>query len=230
VIVQGPVEKPEKLPIPEHYKEFELRVHQQTENLGVPTRMAESTERLTTDFWAKLDDDASLPKGGWDTLIRILDEEEASGKNVGCVFMSPNDRPPNIKIFEVVGQYLAVRRCSHESRERDFADWHLVDCIGTGATIFRKTVFDEGVHFVREYFSGVSDNDLCYQMHLKGILAAICVRPKSYHTHAQCTSRAYEATRYAKRHMGDSANVFWRRWGLIDKQHRCKPTEWERDE
>lgn len=220
LIIQGALKPGALLPRPEDYPEIALSIFQEDENLGVPTRLAESTERLSTDFWAKLDDDAAVPRGAWDTLIRLHDAEAAAGVKTGSAFMAP--KPGPIRVFRVKENVLRTVGAPHSTKNKPFAKWHVVDCVGSGATVFRREVFEAGCHFVRRYFSGGSDVDIAWQMHVAGFKSILCVRPLSEHFHSECSPQKYDKVRYNSATLAKSAETFFDRWGMEYEHLRRK--------
>jgi hypothetical protein len=97
---------------------------------------------------------------------------------------------------------------------KPWARWFLLDCVGSGATVFNGEVFKAGCNFVPLYKTGGSDIDIAYQMTQKGYKSIACIKPHSIHEHKRCSNKQYNQLRESKKELKKSARVFFQRWGL----------------
>lgn len=214
-VVQGPMRKDVKLPDPKEFKDdFKLKYYMEPINTGVPTRLAESVERRRTPFWAKLDDDARLPSGAWDILIKCMMYECELGNKIGAAQMAPQPGPTLLLHPDYQKKMLRVQRRAHAVRNFSWAKWHLVDVVGSGSSVFNGEVFEKGCQFVRDYKTGGSDIEIGWQMVQKNYKSILCVKPLSVHEHERCSSQKYQSVRMNKKEFKKSARIFFKRWGL----------------
>lgn len=214
-VIQGPVSDKSKFPAPKRYKKFfDLRYFWEKENTGVPTRLFQSVKRLDTDYWAKLDDDAILPRGAWDLLIRCINFEKDRGIKVGAAFMAPIHTRGYVLKVDKKQKLLRTTTTPHSINDQSWAKWLLFDCVGSGATVFIDDVFYDGCNFVPRYKTGGSDVDMFWQMTQKGFKTIMCVRPNSIHEHQRCSNKSYDSIRRSRKELKKSAKIFFERWGL----------------
>jgi hypothetical protein len=215
MIIQGPLPKGTKLPSISNYnKFFTLRYLPKRRNLGVSPVLADSIARVRTKYWAKLDDDATVPAGAWDLLIKCMDYENKKKNRVGAAFMAPPATPAYILKPNRQQKKLIAETGPYHVNNVSWARWHLVDCAGSGATVFDSEVFFAGCQFSPLYRTCGSDIDMFWQMTQKGFKSIMCTRPCSTHNHEKYNTAKYRAARWSKKDLENGARVFLKRWGL----------------
>jgi predicted glycosyltransferase involved in capsule biosynthesis len=227
LFIQGPIKS--KLPNPDNFA-FELNIVQLPENQGLAIPPLQSLkwfrERRHT-WWSKVDDDILMPKGGLEDLIKVLQYESGLGEiNVGAAQMStgPGSWVHTTRIF-VLGKetdeqgrpHLFLRDGHLVERNLDGIKWRVADSSGWGSTVFHRRVFDTCMPDP-QYFLGVVDTDLFYQMHHQGMRVALIASPSCEQLVNECYNSAYTGVRFNVNTIRKSGRLFSKKWGVYHKR------------
>jgi GT2 family glycosyltransferase len=221
VVVQGPCPKGHELPPPGFHagSDVLLKYIHNERNTGVAEPLTRSVERWLGsggDYWAKVDDDVILAEGSFDTMLLTIDLAQKRGHKVGCVHMNIGDtRPVLLKATSGVLDYVPGQ---HEKLPVTWGDIYVIDFVGTGATIFTKTPFDEGCQFDDRYKIGGVDVDMAWQMTQKGIRSILMTRPRSKHDLGNCSPNEYVKVRWNPDEINKSGRIFKQKWGLSNNR------------
>jgi len=163
-------------------------------------------------WWGKLDDDATVPPGAWDTLAEAI---EHAGEDAFCAMANPNDlmRP---RRFVVEGSSLMLEDDADASPVRVSSGVSYTPCdfVGDGATVFRMAPFTEEGFCFDPAFERGADLDLLFAAHAFGYHALLCSPPVSQHNHAACACPQYDSVRYDAQAVWRAAVAFRRKWKL----------------
>ena len=92
--------------------------------------------------------------------------------------------------------------------------WRACDMVGSGATIYTRSVLEDGCLADPGLFSAGVDIDVSWAMLQAGYCSLLCDPPASQHFHKDVSSPEYDAVRYAVKHRMAAARRFERKWGL----------------
>jgi GT2 family glycosyltransferase len=219
VVVQGPLPAGHELPPPGFFAADDLAltyIHNER-NTGVAEPLYHSVERWREaggDFWGKVDDDVILAEGSFDTMLLTIELAQARGHRVGCVHMNIGETEP-VLLKAQKGQ-LVYKGGSYEKLPVTWGDIYVIDFVGTGATLFTKTPFEEGCQFDPEYRIGGVDVDMAWQMVQKSIRSILMKRPRSKHDLGGCSPNEYVKVRWNPDEINRSGRIFKRKWGLVN--------------
>jgi GT2 family glycosyltransferase len=225
IVVQGPVPKEHDLPSMETLNRSVRNAQVSFEyffndtNTGVAEPLASSTERwLAGDgkYWAKVDDDVVLADGSFDTILHVMDVASKGGKKIGCVHM--NIGGIGTTLLSEQNGTLVYKHGSHEKLSLMWGDVHVVDFVGTGATIFSRLPFENGCRFDPEYKIGGVDVDMAWQMTQKGIRSVLMLRPGCRHDVHMCSPGDYVGVRWDPESINRSGQIFLKKWGIENPQ------------
>lgn len=185
-------------------------------NVGIGKAQHEAQLAALSDpemlYFAKLDDDASLPAGAWDDLIACIGHAIKHGLKVGAAMA----RPPGVEplVLSRMDGVVIPKRGFHSLHTKDGLAWTVCDMVGGGATIYTRGALEDGCMADPAYFAAGVDIDIAWNMVDRGYVSLLCDPPCSYHFHAEVSSPSYDATRYAVKHRMTAARRFEKKWGL----------------
>lgn len=228
VIVQGPLQDGVSLPNSSNFSNIELIYFHNKENLGSAVPLVHSIERfLETDhaWWAKCDDDMSFDEGGWDIVIKTLNNEDNIGEyNCGCSMLAvpilmwaakprnfytkQHPSKKDIKLLQWNERGYVSRRIN------DGITYTVCDFADHGCTVFKREIFEAGCIPDSYFFTGGIDFDLCWQMLQKGFKSILVTNPRSMHHHGECKPWKYGVIRYDPEQTNKSGQYFKKKWGL----------------
>jgi len=214
LFVQGQVAS---LPSPGDF-EFDLNITVYDKNRGIPLPCRKSVLRCIDrghTWWSKVDDDIILPPGAFDTLIGVMEREDALGEySIGAVQMStgPGTHAHTPKLF-AMGERLTLPVGSYAERTEGEVSWSVCDCVGAGGAVYRASIFDS-CELDTSLTVGCDDTDLCLQMAHRGIRSALVTSPCSDHLVRECYNPDYKAVRYDRKLIDHCAALFLEKWGM----------------
>jgi hypothetical protein len=213
LVVQGPLQKGISLPRASEFK-FELVVDHKEKNVGLSLPLHESIERLESPWWAKVDDDITIPKWGWDLLIRAIEAERKRGEfDVGAGFISPGDIPS--RLFRKENGQLVFYNGTHATRKLSgFANYEICDYSGMGVTVIPVETFKRGICPDPRYFVSGENIDFAYQMWMAGVQYAHMMNPTCVHHKHICTNAEYNQDRWSSEMIWRSCQIFYNKWHL----------------
>jgi len=94
------------------------------------------TKRLGATWWANLDDDGDVPVGAWDLLIEAL---KKVGPLAGCAQANPRPEPLLNVLKETPAGIRILKGFLDEGSIEDRVAWHVVECVGVGCSVFRRS-------------------------------------------------------------------------------------------
>jgi GT2 family glycosyltransferase len=221
VVVQGPLPKGHELPpagVFGHDNLILSYIHNER-NTGVAEPLKKSVERWKEsghDYWAKVDDDVILADDSFDTMLLTIELAQKRGHKVGCVHMNIGDTRPIL--LKPCDGALAYVPGQHEKLPVTWGDIFVIDFVGTGATIFTPTPFEEGCQFDDRYRIGGVDIDMAWQMTQKGIRSILMINPRSLHDLKNCTPNEYVKVRWNPDEINRSGRLFRQKWGLTNSR------------
>ncbi len=222
VVVQGDLRADVKLPEPEAYKEhdIELRYIYNDRNQGNSVPVRASIERfLASDaqWFCKWDDDMSGPHDFQSKLIHAILHATGKGHKVGAAMIAPPQYlfsgQPRMKTV-VNGNSLRWQVGEIETYKTPDSEYAVCDFADHGATIFARSVFEDGVRPDTNLFVGGVDFDMALQMLANGYSSILMTNPRCDHHHEQCKPYDYGRIRYSYKQIQRSASYLERKWGL----------------
>lgn len=226
--IQGEVNK-NRLPKPENYS-FNLQITQYDTNMGLSVPTKESIEKfLQSDqsWWSKVDDDILMPKDGLEKLIGVIEHEDRLGEiEVGACQMTTGAgswvHKPRVFVLSteiVEGKPVLLLKDGHiVERSNNGVQWRVADASGWGSTVFHRRVFEAGVRPDTQYFLGVVDIDVFYQMKMLGMRVALVNSPACTQLVQECYNESYKAVRYSPKIIRQSGRRFSDKWGVYHKR------------
>ena len=217
--VQGPCQLPS-------FGDVAARVNviQKDKNMGMYAARAEAIENMLSRnhaYWGMVDDNALISKGSIDAMAAVLDYETENGEyNVGCVQMANNRNalPVALVLCRETEQgcpVLNFERCANAARRHGEHQWGVGDVVGSGHSLYKRAVFENGVFPDDKYFMGLVDYDMCLQMHTKGFCCALLTTKRAEKIKKGCYSEAYRKIRRNKAELWRSAGIFQDKWGFV---------------
>ena len=219
----------DKLPDPQDYS-FTLEITQYDKNQGLAIPTLQSIEKFVErphTWWSKVDDDILMPKEGLEKLISVIEYEDQLGEiNVGACQMTTGAgtwvHKPRVFVLtnEIVDNkpVLMLRDGHIVERQMDKLHWRIADASGWGSTVFHRRVFDAGVRPDTQYFLGVVDIDVFYQMKMHGMRVALVDQPACSQLVNECYNPSYRAVRYNKETIQQAGKRFSQKWGVYHRK------------
>lgn len=224
LIIRGPHRAPvgferahasaEKATVKPHH----IHVHDnRAKNIGIGPAQHRSQLMALEDpemrYWAKLDDDATVPPGCWDDLVFCLDEARKAGFRAAAAMACPPGLTPLFLVKD--GRTVRPKRGPAIRRAKSGqCIWRVCGMVGSGASVYTREVLEAGCVADPGFFSAGVDLDVAWHMQSLGYVSLLCDPPASQHFPKQVNSHEYEMIRRAAEHRSSAATYFAKKWGL----------------
>jgi GT2 family glycosyltransferase len=199
-----------------------IHVHDnREENIGIgpAQRMAQDAAMADPEmrYFAKLDDDATVPPGAWDALIvHIKAAAGCRGLRPGAAMAAP----PRFKpvVFRRDRESVWAERVGPDDPGvRAGAGWVACEMVGGGATVYTRAVLRAGCLADPGYFSTGVDFDIHWRMRRLGFCSLLCDPPVSTHTHGEVSLGGYSDIRHAVVNVAAAVKHFESKWSLTPR-------------
>lgn len=209
---------------------FRVEVHRYDENMGSGRGIKDAVGRfMATEapYFAKLDDDITIPPKCWDNLLVCLTDAQLADPGAASVMASTGPDMPrrNLAVATFKGEktkkLVFYEGSYHDGScvgvDGEILKWDVCDFVGHGATIFERRVFDltGGAEFLAPgYKVGGNNIDLIMMMREHRLISVLTAPPFCDHRHKECSDNQYDNMRYNIRDIRQSGQIFLKRWHI----------------